>query len=69
MMIMFQIKLWYIPDEGVRTHVNHLKELPAHSRRVAYIEWHPTASDILASAGLDARVGGCGTSWVDEINI
>lgn len=31
-------------------------ELQGHKRRVAYIEWHPTAENILFSAGFDHLV-------------
>lgn len=31
-------------------------ELVGHKRRVAYIEWHPTAENILFSAGFDHLV-------------
>ncbi len=53
----FQVKLWYIPDDGMMKSINEwLCELAGHSRRVAYLEWHPTAENILASAGHDCRV-------------
>jgi coronin-2 len=41
-----------------------LVELQGHKRRVAYIEWHPTAENILFSAGFDHLV-----STFDRINI
>lgn len=38
-------------------HLNDwLVELQGHKRRVAYIEWHPTAENILFSAGFDHLV-------------
>lgn len=30
-----------------------------HSRRVGLVEWHPTAANILFSAGYDYKVGLC----------
>lgn len=52
-----QIKLWHIPDEGLSMHLTDwLVELQGHKRRVAYIEWHPTAENILFSAGFDHLV-------------
>lgn len=33
-----------------------IAELQGHKRRVAYIEWHPTAENILFSAGFDHLV-------------
>ncbi|PSN49299.1 Coronin-2A [Blattella germanica] len=48
------IKLWYIPDGGLATHLSEwLIDLHGHKRRVGYIEWHPTAENILVSAGFD----------------
>lgn len=48
------IKLWYIPDDGLKQNLNEwLVDLQGHQRRVAYIEWHPTAENILLSAGFD----------------
>ncbi|GAB6019222.1 Coronin-2B, variant 2 [Chamberlinius hualienensis] len=51
------IKLWYIPDDGLKQNLNEwLAELQGHQRRVAYIEWHPTAENILVSAGFDCLI-------------
>ncbi|XP_066992330.1 coronin-2B isoform X2 [Anabrus simplex] len=48
------VKLWYIPDGGLVTHLTDwLIDLHGHKRRVGYIEWHPTAENILVSAGFD----------------
>ena len=33
-----------------------LVDLHGHTRRVGYIEWHPTAENILLSAGYDFKV-------------
>lgn len=53
-----QIKLWYIPDDGLSCNLNEcLKELHGHRRRVGYLEWHPIAENVLASAGFDYLVG------------
>lgn len=49
------IKLWYIPDEGLqqRNLSEPVMDLREHKRRVSYIEWHPTADNILVSSGFD----------------
>ncbi|KAH9420719.1 hypothetical protein DERP_001150 [Dermatophagoides pteronyssinus] len=49
------IKLWYIPDEGLlsRNMQQPIIELRGHKRRVNFIEWHPTADNIIVSAGSD----------------
>ncbi len=53
----FQIKLWQIPETGLRGNLTEwLLDLHGHTRRVGYIEWHPTAENILLSAGYDFKV-------------
>ncbi|XP_046683817.1 coronin-2B-like isoform X2 [Homalodisca vitripennis] len=48
------VKLWYIPDGGLASHLTEwLIDLHGHKRRVGYIEWHPTAENVLISAGFD----------------
>ncbi len=52
-----QVKLWQIPDSGLKSNLTDwLVDLHGHQRRVAYIEWHPTAENILLSAGYDFQV-------------
>lgn len=54
---MSQIKLWYIPDVGLSCNLTDwLMDLHGHKRRVGYIEWHPTAENVLASASFDCMV-------------
>lgn len=43
-----------------------LVELHGHKRRVAYIEWHPTAENILLSAGFDYLVS---IAFLDVISV
>lgn len=52
------IKLWYIPDAGLlgRNLTQPIVDLRAHKRRVCFIEWHPTAENILLSVGYDHRI-------------
>ncbi|XP_077562721.1 coronin-2B-like isoform X2 [Haemaphysalis longicornis] len=50
------VKIWYIPEEGLLRNTNlvePLVDLRGHRRRVGYVEWHPTAENILLSAGFD----------------
>ncbi|CAF0911838.1 unnamed protein product [Didymodactylos carnosus] len=48
------VKVWYIPDGGLRSDMYQWKvDLHGHQRRVDYIEWHPTAQNLILSAGLD----------------
>lgn len=49
------IMLWYIPDEGPSTRgiSQPVMSLIEHKRRVSMVEWHPTAENILISAGAD----------------
>uniref|UniRef100_UPI00398F6230 coronin-2B-like isoform X2 n=1 Tax=Pristiophorus japonicus TaxID=55135 RepID=UPI00398F6230 len=51
------VKIWEIPKYGVSKNITNSKlDLQCHSRRVGIVEWHPTAKDILFSAGYDYRV-------------
>lgn len=52
------IKCWYIPDEGLlsRNMNQPICDLREHKRRVSFLEWHPTADNILLSAGFDHLV-------------
>lgn len=52
-----QIKIWNIPKQLLtRNLTTYRKELVGHSRRVGLVEWHPTAANILFSAGYDYKV-------------
>ncbi|XP_052800570.1 coronin-1C-A-like isoform X2 [Mya arenaria] len=58
------IKVWQIPDEGVLENLTEpIVDLEAHIRRVTRIEWHPTALNLLLSAGADNKMflWNCGT--------
>ena len=54
------VKLWYIPDGGLQPVNKDLKEylldLQGHRRRVTILEWHPTAENVLLSAGYDHQI-------------
>ncbi|CAF0894334.1 unnamed protein product [Didymodactylos carnosus] len=51
------VKVWYIPDSGLRNDMYQWKvDLHGHQRRVDYVEWHPTAQNLILSAGLDHQV-------------
>lgn len=52
-----QVRIWEIPEGGLRHNMMEaVLELYGHSRRVGLIEWHPTSSGILFSAGYDYKV-------------
>lgn len=52
-----QIKIWNIPKQWLARNLTaYRKELVGHSRRVGLVEWHPTAANILFSAGYDYKV-------------
>lgn len=54
---MLQVRVWEIPEGGLRRNMMEaVLELYGHSRRVGLIEWHPTSSGILFSAGYDYKV-------------
>ncbi|XP_012878699.1 PREDICTED: coronin-2A [Dipodomys ordii] len=51
------IKIWDIPKQLLtRNLTTYSKELVGHARRVGLVEWHPTAANILFSAGYDYKV-------------
>ncbi|KAM5258527.1 coronin-2A isoform 2-T3 [Hipposideros larvatus] len=52
-----QIKIWDIPKQLLSKSLTACsKELVGHSRRVGLVEWHPTAANVLFSAGYDYKV-------------
>lgn len=47
------VKIWVIPDGGIKeTLVTAEAELLKHQRRVSQVLWHPSAQNVLLSAGL-----------------
>ncbi|KAK2120038.1 hypothetical protein P7K49_001424 [Saguinus oedipus] len=51
------IKIWSIPNQLLTRNLTTCKkELVCHVRRVGLVEWHPTAANILFSAGYDYKV-------------
>uniref|UniRef100_A0A8D0DB39 Coronin n=1 Tax=Sander lucioperca TaxID=283035 RepID=A0A8D0DB39_SANLU len=51
------VKVWDIPVCGVQQNLTKArKTLIGHCRRVALIEWHPTAENLLLSAAYDYKV-------------
>ncbi|KAL0606034.1 Coronin-2A [Plecturocebus cupreus] len=51
------IKIWTIPNQLLTRNLTTCKkELVGHARRVGLVEWHPTAANILFSAGYDYKV-------------
>ena len=51
------IKLWDIPEGGLTSGLSEFSnELLGHRRKVTQIEWHPTAENVLISAGFDNLV-------------
>ena len=51
------IKLWNIPDGGLKENMNDCKaEVGHHSRKVTHLSFHPTADGVLLSTGMDNSV-------------
>lgn len=51
------VKIWQIPDEGINSPMMEASvTLEEHSKRVGILAWHPTALNILLSAGCDNLV-------------
>ena len=56
-LMLMQVKLWQIPDGGiVGSLTDWITDLRGHMKKISYIEWHPTAADILLSAAADFKV-------------
>jgi len=55
--MLLQVKLWQIPDGGiVGSLTDCIVDLRGHMKKISYIEWHPTAADILLSSAADFKV-------------
>ena len=53
----FEVRVWQIPEGGLKENMEEAKYiLNGHIRRCSAIEWHPTAKNIIASAGFDRQV-------------
>lgn len=51
------VKVWQIPDHGIsRTLTEPVVDLLYHQRRVGLVLWHPSAQNILLTAGSDNQV-------------
>lgn len=51
------VKVWQIPDNGItRTLTEPVVDLQLHQRRVGLVLWHPTALNVLLTAGSDNLV-------------
>ncbi|XP_073948632.1 coronin-1C-like [Choristoneura fumiferana] len=51
--------VWQIPDGGLsRTLTEPVVDLVFHQRRVGLVLWHPTAQNVLLTAGSDNQVSG-----------
>lgn len=51
------VKVWQIPDSGIsRTLTESVVDLQLHQRRVGLVLWHPTALNVLLTAGSDNLV-------------
>jgi coronin-1B/1C/6 len=46
------VKIWQIPENGLHRNLEEpVVDLVAHQRRVGLVQWHPSALNILLSAG------------------
>ncbi|XP_050512476.1 coronin-6 [Diabrotica virgifera virgifera] len=51
------VKVWHIPDHGLhKTLTEPVVDLVYHQRRVGLVLWHPTALNVLLTAGSDNHV-------------
>lgn len=52
-----RLQVWQIPDGGLsRTLTEPVVDLVYHQRRVGLVLWHPTAQNVLLTAGSDNQV-------------
>jgi len=57
------VKIWQIPDVGLYRNLDEpVVDLLAHQRRVGLVLWHPTAHNVLLSAGTYITVGVSGAA-------
>lgn len=51
------VKIWQMPDIGLYRNLDEpVVDLVAHQRRVGLVLWHPTAQNVLLSAGSDNKI-------------
>lgn len=51
------VKVWSIPDGGLTSNITTpIVDLHGHGRKVTFLRFHPTASNVLASASADLSV-------------
>ena len=49
--------MWELPEGGLKDNMDEpVVNLVGHQRRVGIVEWHPTAENLLFSAGFDYMV-------------
>jgi len=49
--------VWEIPEEGMTSDISApIVKLEGHQRRVGIVQWHPTAENVLFSAGFDYMI-------------
>ncbi|XP_061731750.1 uncharacterized protein coro1cb isoform X2 [Nerophis ophidion] len=51
------VMVWQIPDKGLESSLSEaVVVLEGHSKRVGIVSWHPTARNVLLSAGCDNQI-------------
>ncbi|XP_065937452.1 coronin-2B isoform X2 [Magallana gigas] len=64
------VKVWSIPEDGLKSNLSEwIVDLHGHKRRVGYIEWHPTAENILLSAGFDYKCVLWNVEQAEPVNV
>jgi hypothetical protein len=62
------VKVWELPEGGLtETITQPVVDLRGHQRRVGVIEWHPTAENILFSAGFDYMIYGWNIATAEAV--
>ncbi|XP_021361493.1 coronin-2B-like isoform X3 [Mizuhopecten yessoensis] len=64
------VKVWQLPENGLKGNLTEwVVDLHGHSRRATYIDWHPTAENVLLSAGMDFKCILWNIEQAEPINI
>ncbi|ESO90954.1 hypothetical protein LOTGIDRAFT_122357 [Lottia gigantea] len=64
------IKLWEIPNGGLHSNLSDwLVDLHGHTRKVTYMDWHPSVENILLSASLDYKCVVWNVEQAEPVNI
>ncbi|XP_055872822.1 coronin-1A-like isoform X2 [Biomphalaria glabrata] len=63
------VKIWTVPESGLLgTLTDWSADLHGHSRRIAYVDWHTSAANVLMSVGFDFKIMVWNVEQAEPIN-